>query len=90
MHGKANLVLTGSNAAVTPIVYEGVLGTDLNDAGTVVGDDLSEFTSVVYDATALQYKASKVSFDLKHSLGLTLQAEGVQNAANHTIAGTGK
>lgn len=73
-NGKANLVVTGSNAAVTPIVYSKGF---VDATKTLVGVDAD------YSATALQTKASTVKFELKHELGLTIQAEGVQNSATY-------
>ncbi|EKB43417.1 hypothetical protein B857_03772 [Solibacillus isronensis B3W22] len=70
--GKANLVVSGSNAAVTPIVYSAEYKTDVNNNLTYVP---------AYSATALQAAASTAKFELKHTLGLTIKAEGVQNAA---------
>ncbi|MFY0741509.1 S-layer homology domain-containing protein [Solibacillus silvestris] len=70
--GKANLVVSGSNAAVTPIVYSADYKVDANNNLTYVP---------AYSATALQAAASTAKFELKHSLGLTIKAEGVQNAA---------
>lgn len=81
-NGKANLVLAGANATVTPVVYEGV-AVDSNDAGTIAGDQLNEFTNASYNATALQAAAPSVSFEAKHALGLTIQAAGVPNAATY-------
>lgn len=81
-NGKANLVLAGTNATVTPVVYEGV-ATDGNDAGSIAGDQLNEFTNASYSATALQATAPSVSFEAKHALGLTIQAAGVPNAATY-------
>lgn len=73
-NGKANLVVTGSNAAVTPIVYAKGF---VDATKTLVGVDAD------YSATALQTKASTVKFELKHELGLTIKAEGVQNSATY-------
>lgn len=70
--GKANLVVSGSNAAVTPIVYSAEYKTDANNNLTYVP---------AYSSSALQAVASTAKFELKHSLGLTIKAEGVQNAA---------
>jgi len=75
-NGKANLVVTGSNAKVTPIVFEGTYKTQTLDSNVIT-------EAPVYSATALQAKASTVSFELKHELGLTIKAEGVQNAATY-------
>ncbi|MEK4078963.1 S-layer homology domain-containing protein [Solibacillus sp. FSL K6-1126] len=77
--GKANLVVSGTNGKVTPVVYEGVLKTSglSNNPGSVVGD----FANILYNPTALQAKAAEVSFEIKHSLGLTVEAKGVSNAA---------
>ncbi|MEK5172284.1 S-layer homology domain-containing protein [Heyndrickxia sp. FSL W8-0496] len=75
--GKANLVVTGSNAEVTPIVF----------AADYKQDTAGKFTSInPYSATALQAQASTVKFELKHDLGLTIKAEGVQNAATYKNA----
>ena len=74
--GKANLVLTGANATATPIVYEGkqLAGTN----GT------SQFNfDAKYDARAMQASATPVTFNVQHALGLTIAAEGVQNAATY-------
>jgi trimeric autotransporter adhesin len=72
--GKANLVVSGSNAVVTPIVYSADYTTDVNGTLTHVP---------AYSATALQAAASTATFELKHTLGLTIKAEGVQNAATY-------
>ena len=77
--GKANLVLTGANGKVTPIVYEAPHVTNVTNPGTL----LSHYTNVVYNPTALQAKASTATFELKHTLGLTIQAAGVANAATY-------
>ncbi|GKV66240.1 MULTISPECIES: S-layer homology domain-containing protein [unclassified Sporosarcina] len=77
--GKANLVLTGANATATPIVYEGkqLAGTN----GT------SQFNfDAKYDARAMQASATPVTFNVQHALGLTIAAEGVQNAATYKNA----
>ncbi|MEC1375853.1 hypothetical protein P9D39_16300 [Heyndrickxia oleronia] len=75
-NGKANLVLSGKDASVTPIVYEGTVlaGQD--------GDQATEYNAE-YSARALQAKASKVTFELKHSLGLKLEALGNKEAAKY-------
>lgn len=72
--GKANLVVTGSNATVTPLVYTGAYDVNTNNQLTKLP---------TYSATALQAKGSTVKFELKHDLGLTIKAEGVQNAATY-------
>ncbi|WP_339175168.1 S-layer homology domain-containing protein [Solibacillus sp. FSL R5-0691] len=85
-NGKANLVLTGSSASATPIVFEAPLKSITSSTpGSVVTD----FSDVTYDATALQAKASTVKFELKHSLGLTIEAQGVQDAALRNSDGIG-
>ncbi|MFE6166448.1 hypothetical protein ACFVP8_01090 [Viridibacillus arvi] len=78
-NGKANLVLSGSDASVTPIVFEGVKNT------TTFGD-ARDYTAS-YSAKALQAKATTVKFELKHQLGLTVQAQGVQKAATWKTSG---
>ncbi|MFS0576675.1 S-layer homology domain-containing protein [Sporosarcina sp. 179-K 3D1 HS] len=80
-NGKANLVLTGSNGTVTPIVYE---GKQLN---TVTNPTQADYNAK-YDATALQATANTVIFTVQHALGLTIKAEGVQNAAIASSTGT--
>lgn len=75
--GKANLVVSGSNATVTPIIYSAEYKTDVNGNLTHIP---------AYTATALQAKASTAKFELKHTLGLTIKAEGVQNAATYKNA----
>lgn len=85
-NGKGSLVLAGKNASVTPVVYEGTIGVDGTDAGNIAGDSLSEYTSAVYSATALQATAPTVKFEAKHVFGLTLAAEGVSNAATYVNA----
>ncbi|MDC6270276.1 S-layer homology domain-containing protein [Lysinibacillus fusiformis] len=74
-NGKANLVVTGVNASVTPVVYE------VTDA--YAGAKTSSTTSVdfSYDKTAKQVKGSKVTFQQTQILGLTVAAEGKANAA---------
>lgn len=64
-NGEATFTLTGSNASVTPIVF-------VDESKNLVGK---------YTATALQAAAPTVKFALNHTLGLTVKAEGVQNAA---------
>ncbi|WP_242598291.1 S-layer homology domain-containing protein [Heyndrickxia oleronia] len=73
-NGKANLVVSGSNAEVTPIVFVSPYKT--NTSGNLTDVD-------PYSARALQAQASTVKFELKHELGLTIKAEGVQNAATY-------
>nr|CRX56285.1 S-layer [Viridibacillus arvi] len=80
--GKANLVLSGSDASVTPIVFEGVKNS------TTFGD-ARDYTAS-YSAKALQAKATTVKFELKHQLGLTVQAQGVQKAATWKTTGDSK
>jgi len=83
-NGKANLVLTGTNATVTPVVYEGVVGTtNYGGSASILGDDVREFTNASYNATALQASASPLTFEAKHVLGLTIEAQGVANAATY-------
>lgn len=64
-NGEATFTLTGSNASVTPIVF-------VDESKNLVGK---------YTDTALQAAAPTVKFALNHTLGLTVKAEGVQNAA---------
>ena len=71
--GEATFTLTGANASVTPIVFV---------------DDTTNATGK-YTATALQATAPTVKFALSHTLGLTVKAEGVQNAAATTAKGEG-
>lgn len=80
-NGKANLVLSGSDASVTPIVFEGT-----HDGGTTY---TPQDYNAQYNATSLQAKASTVKFELKHEFGLTIEAKGVQNAAVSNTDGTG-
>lgn len=72
-NGKANLVVTGVNATVTPVVYE------VTDA--YVGTPITSTTDFSYDKTAKQVKGSKVTFQQTQILGLTVVAEGKANAA---------
>ncbi|MFL1994896.1 S-layer homology domain-containing protein [Lysinibacillus irui] len=72
-NGKANLVVTGTNAAVTPVVYE--------VTGAYAGTPITSTTDFSYDKTAKQVKGSKVTFQQTQILGLTLVAEGKANAA---------
>ncbi|WP_320940562.1 S-layer homology domain-containing protein [Lysinibacillus capsici] len=64
--GEATFTLTGSNATVTPIVFV----------------DNTSNTTGKYTKTALQASAPAVKFALSHTLGLTVKAEGEQNAAS--------
>ncbi|WP_313470473.1 S-layer homology domain-containing protein [Lysinibacillus sp.] len=78
-NGEATFTLTGSNASVTPIVF-------VDESKNLVGK---------YTDTALQAAAPTVKFALNHTLGLTVKAEGVQNAAainlnNDKNKGTGQ
>ncbi|PIC83062.1 S-layer homology domain-containing protein [Sporosarcina sp. P1] len=77
--GKANLVLTGSNATATPIVYEGKQLSNTNGTSQLNFD-------AKYDARAMQASATPVTFNVQHALGLTIKAEGVQNAATYKNA----
>ncbi|MGD6842200.1 S-layer homology domain-containing protein [Bacillus infantis] len=72
--GKANLVLSGSDASVTPVVFEGTY--------TGTGSSVTDYKAE-YSATALQAEGSTVKFELKHQLGLTLEAVGNKNAATY-------
>lgn len=63
--GKANIVVTGKNAEVTPIVYSIPATTD----------------SKKYTETALQATASKVKFAAESLFNLSVEAKGSQNAA---------
>lgn len=72
--GEATFTLTGSNATVTPIVFV----------------DNTSNTTGKYTKTALQASAPAVKFALSHTLGLTVKAEGVQNAAAINAKGTGQ
>ncbi|MEY9977765.1 S-layer homology domain-containing protein [Lysinibacillus sp. RC79] len=86
--GKANLVLSGTNGKVKPVVYAGELKTNYNFYNNNnPGSKITDFANVLYNPTALQAKAAEVSFDIKHTLGLTIEAKGVANAA---VALTGK
>ncbi|ARJ39550.1 hypothetical protein SporoP8_12095 [Sporosarcina ureae] len=76
--GKANLVLTGSNATVTPIVYEG--------SSALLGESNPALYNAKYSATARQATATPVTFKVQQTLGLTINAEGVQNAATYKNA----
>lgn len=73
-NGKANLVLSGKNASVTPIVFEGEY---------VGNNNTPQAYKAKYDKTALQAKGSTVTFELKHELGLTVEAIGNANAATY-------
>ncbi|MCG3088290.1 S-layer homology domain-containing protein [Sporosarcina cyprini] len=72
-NGKANLVVSGKNATVTPIVYSGEYGFATNTT------NLNKVP--LYSKTALQDKGATVKFELKHELGLKLEAAGSSNAA---------
>ncbi|PID21737.1 hypothetical protein CSV61_08535 [Sporosarcina sp. P3] len=86
-NGKANLVLTGTNAAVTPIVYEGTYNPT---AANTAADQMDPKNyNASFDKTALQATGSTVTFSVQHALGLTIKAEGVQNAAVANEFGTG-
>ncbi|PIC80029.1 hypothetical protein CSV75_08650 [Sporosarcina sp. P18a] len=74
--GKANLVLTGANATATPIVFEGKLDTNADKA-------IAANYNAKYTETARQATATPVTFTVQQSLGLTIKAEGVQNAATY-------
>ena len=63
--GEGTFTLTGSNGTVTPVVF-------VDESTKQVGK---------YTVTALQSAAPAVKFELNHTLGLTVKAEGVQNAA---------
>ncbi|MBM7664813.1 hypothetical protein JOC25_001272 [Solibacillus kalamii] len=78
-NGEGTFTLTGSNGSVTPVVF-------VDDSTNKVGK---------YTATALQAAAPAVKFELNHTLGLSVKAEGVQNAAaintgNANNKGTGE
>ncbi|WP_274309132.1 S-layer homology domain-containing protein [Solibacillus daqui] len=78
-NGEGSFTLTGSNGTVTPIVF-------VDESTNRVGK---------YTETALQSAAPAVKFELNHTLGLTVKAEGVQNAAainvnNDKNKGTGE
>lgn len=79
-NGEATFTLTGSNATVTPIVFiDGYWDTYnvwKNGNGKL-------------EAQELQAKAPSVKFDLSHTLGLTVEPQGQQNAAAITGKGTG-
>ncbi|MFF2178551.1 S-layer homology domain-containing protein [Lysinibacillus sp. NPDC058147] len=86
--GKANLVLSGTNGKVKPVVYAGELKTNYNFFNNNnPGSKITDFANVLYNPTALQAKAAEVSFEIKHTLGLTIEAKGVANAAV-AISGT--
>lgn len=72
-NGEATFTLTGSNATVTPVVF---VDNTTNNSGK-------------YTSTALQAAAPTVKFALSHTLGLTVKAEGVQNAAGINANGVG-
>lgn len=72
-NGEATFTLTGSNATVTPVVF-------VDNTSNVSGK---------YTTTALQAAAPAVKFALSHTLGLTVKAEGVQNAAGINANGIG-
>ncbi|WDV07421.1 S-layer homology domain-containing protein [Lysinibacillus irui] len=73
-NGEATFTLTGSNASVTPIVF-------VDESKNLVGK---------YTETALQAAAPTVKFALSHTLGLTVKAEGEQNAAAYNSTPTSK
>ncbi|RYI28843.1 S-layer homology domain-containing protein [Bacillus infantis] len=77
--GEATFTVTGSNASVTPIVF---IDGSYNGSTWVYGNGKLE-------STELQSKASTVKFELNHTLGLSIKAEGVQNAAAINAAGIG-
>ncbi|WP_312504940.1 S-layer homology domain-containing protein [Lysinibacillus sp.] len=79
-NGEATFTLTGSNATVTPIVFvDGYYDTyNVFKAG-----------NGKLDAQELQAKAASVKFDLSHTLGLKVEAQGQQNAAAITTKGNG-
>ncbi|MFJ7669719.1 hypothetical protein ACIQXI_21865, partial [Lysinibacillus sp. NPDC097195] len=80
--GKANLVLSGTNGKVKPVVYAGELKTNYNFYNNNnPGSKITDFANILYSPTALQAKAAEVSFEIKHTLGLTIEAKGVANAA---------
>lgn len=80
--GKANLVLSGTNGKVKPVVYAGELKSNYNFFNNNnPGSKITDFANILYNPTALQAKAAEVSFEIKHTLGLTIEAKGVANAA---------
>ena len=86
-NGKANLVLTGANASAVPVVYEGTL-TNAPSNVTASLSNLSHYNAS-YNPLAVQAVGSEVKFERAVNYGLTLKAEGVQNAAISNSNGTG-
>lgn len=82
-NGKANLVVSGTNASAKPVVYEGKL------VGTSPSKTNLAHYDATYSATALQAHASEVKFDKVVNYGLTIKAQGVRDAAVSNTNGTG-
>ncbi|PID23877.1 S-layer homology domain-containing protein [Sporosarcina sp. P7] len=74
--GEATFTVTGNNASVTPVVFVDKW-TNSADRGK-------------WNADELQAVAPTVKFELNHTLGLTVKAEGVQNAAARNADGIGE
>lgn len=86
-NGKANLVVSGSNAAVTPIIYAGTQPT-VDAAGNLIVATTTKLPT--YTATALQAKASKVTFSVNQVLKLDVKALVANNVAATNKAGLGQ
>ena len=74
-NGKANLVVSGVNATVTPVVYE---VTNAYSGAKVATSPATDFS---YSKTAKQVKGSTVTFKQTQILTLSVVAEGKANAA---------
>ncbi|WP_144788029.1 S-layer homology domain-containing protein [Lysinibacillus fusiformis] len=79
-NGEATFTLTGSNATVTPIVFVDGYWDTYNVWKSGNGK---------LEEQELQAKAASVKFDLSHTLGLKVEAQGQQNAAAITTKGNG-
>ncbi|EFI67190.1 S-layer protein [Lysinibacillus fusiformis ZC1] len=79
-NGEATFTLTGSNATVTPIVFVDGYADTYNVWKSGNGK---------LDEQELQAKAASVKFDLSHTLGLKVEAQGQQNSAAITTKGNG-
>ncbi|GEN81791.1 hypothetical protein SLU01_01030 [Sporosarcina luteola] len=79
-NGEATFTVEGSNATVTPVVFVDGEFNSVTNKWTGNGK---------LDATELQATAPSVKFELSHTLGLDVKAEGVMNAAAETAKGQG-
>lgn len=79
-NGEATFTLTGSNATVTPIVFVDGYWDTYNVWKNGNGK---------LEAQELQAKAPSVKFEISHTLGLTVEPQGQQNAAAITSKGKG-